>query len=270
MSRPGRVPSTQSQRRAIAAAFMEADVAQCYAARPPYAPELYDCLLRQVVGRRRALDLGCGQGKIAVVLADHFAEVLALDPSAAMIEAGKAADAGRHGTIAWICECAEAYHSDTIFDLVTAGTSIHWLDHTVVFPKLAEWTTTFAVITGDAPAFAPCGDDAWVAFLTRWLARVGGRYDPVQVAAEAIRHEVWMDIAGRQQFAYTFRQSVGDFIISQHSRATWSRMVMGEVLATEFDRELNDLMRPFARDGKLELAMVSELTWGAPRRKPRA
>jgi hypothetical protein len=47
-------------------------------------------------------------------------------------------------------------------------------------------------------------------------------------------------------------------------------MVMGEALATEFDRELNDLMQPFATDGKLELAMVSELTWGAPRRKPRA
>jgi hypothetical protein len=45
---------------------------------------------------------------------------------------------------------------------------------------------------------------------------------------------------------------------------------MGEVLATEFDRELNDLMRPFAMEGKLELAMVSYLTWGAPRRKPRA
>jgi len=45
---------------------------------------------------------------------------------------------------------------------------------------------------------------------------------------------------------------------------------MGELLATEFDRELNDLMQPFATDGQLELAMVSYLTWGAPRRMSRA
>jgi hypothetical protein len=45
---------------------------------------------------------------------------------------------------------------------------------------------------------------------------------------------------------------------------------MGEALADEFDRDLADLMRPFAADGQLALEMVSELTCGAPRRTPRA
>ena len=44
---------------------------------------------------------------------------------------------------------------------------------------------------------------------------------------------------------------------------------MGEALAAEFDRELEALLRPFAADGQLDLAMVSTLTWGAPRRTPR-
>ncbi len=43
---------------------------------------------------------------------------------------------------------------------------------------------------------------------------------------------------------------------------------MGE-LAAEFDAELTALMLPFTTDGLLELRMVSELTWGAPRSTPR-
>jgi SAM-dependent methyltransferase len=274
MHRPGRIATSPSARRAVASAFADADVARCYAARPPYAPALYEFLLGQVAGRGRALDLGCGPGKVAVILAEHFAEVVALDPSAAMIEAGQAAarrvaDAGRHGGTAWICDTAEAYRTDRGFDLVTAGTSIHWLDHEAVFPKLAGWTGTLAVIGGDEPAVAPCGDEAWTAFLARWLARVGGRYDPAGAAAEAERHEAWMDIAGRKEFPFTVRQSVAEFIRGQHSRATWSRAVMGETLATEFDRELEALLRPFATDGQLALDMVSTLTWGVPRRTPR-
>jgi SAM-dependent methyltransferase len=270
MHSPGRIATTPSARKAVASAFTDKDVARCYAARPPYAPELYDFLLRQVPGRARALDLGCGPGKIATVLAGHFAEVVALDPSAAMIEAGRAADAGTHHAITWVQETAEAYRSAAGFDLVTAGTSIHWLDHSAVFPKLAAWTATVAVITGDEPASAPCGDEAWTAFLARWIARVGGRYDRRSAAAEAGRHEAWMEIAGRKAFPFIFRQSIADFITAQHSRATWSRAVMGEALAAEFDRELDALLRPFATGGQLQLRMESALTWGRPLRVPAA
>lgn len=265
---PGRLPRTQAERAAVGGAFAEADVAACYAARPPYAPALFEFLLARTEGRARALDLGCGPGKIARALADHFAEVVALDPSAAMIAAGRAADAGLHENIAWVMDTAENYQAAGGFDLVTAGASIHWPDHAVVFPKLAGWTSILAVITGDEPFAPPCGREAWVAFLTRWIARVGGRYDPSRASAEMNRHEAWMDIAGRERFAFTFRQTVEDFVRSQHSRATWTRSRMGVDLSDEFDRDLDDLMRPFATDGWLDLDMVSDLTWGAPRRAP--
>lgn len=263
----------QTQRDVVGAIFAELDVARCYAHRPPYAAALYDFLLEQTPGRARALDLGCGPGNVAIALADQFAEVVALDPSAAMITAGQAADAGRHGNIAWINQTAEAYQCETGFDLVTAGTAIHWPDHAVLFPKLAGWTGVLAVISGDTPSPHPCGEKAWLDFLKPWLARMAQRtpgvrqpHDPAIFAAEATRHEAWMDIAGRERFAHTFRQSVEDFIACQHSRATWSRAAMGEVLAAQFDQELDDLMRPHATSGMLELSLVSELTWGAPRR----
>jgi SAM-dependent methyltransferase len=255
----------EAERAASAAVFGGADVARCYACRPPYAPALYEFLLAKTKGRNRALDLGCGPGKIAIILADHFAEVTALDPSVAMIRAGRRADKGRHGNLVWVNQSAEDIGTGEGFDLVTAGTAIHWMRHDLLFPKLAALTPTLAVISGDEPEHPPCGREAWIEFKVRWLTRLGRIYDQPGREAEGHRHEPWLDIAGRERFTFTFRQSVGDFVVCQHSRAAWTRVEMGETLADEFDRDLEALMRPHVRDGMLELELVSELVWGAPR-----
>jgi SAM-dependent methyltransferase len=263
-------PATREADRASAATiFGDADVARCYAHRAPYAPALFDFLLEKTPGRNRALDLGCGPGKIAIVLADHFAEVTALDPAAAMIEAGRAADTGRHDNIIWSNRRAEDFEMDQPFDLVTAGTAIHWMRHDALFPKLAALTPIVAIISGDGPAHPPCGQAAWTAFNSRWVSRLGGVYSPAAFGAEAARHEPWLDIAGRERFAFIFRQRLEDFITGEHSRATWARAAMGEALAAEFDSDLKALLAPYARDGVLEIDLASELTWGAPRTMPR-
>lgn len=263
-------------RTAGAAIFTEEKVVASYHARPPYAPALYEFLLGQVSGRARALDVGSGPGKVARVLADHFAEVVALDPSAGMIAAGQAADGGRHANIAWTLARAEDYASEAGFDLVTAGSSIHWADPAILFPKLARWTPVLAVLN-DAPIFPapppPCGHDAWVGFLGEWFERTGrklpaawreGGAAPPQPAP----HEAWMEVAGRQRFAFVFRQSVVDFVASNHSRANWARRWMDSDQARAFDAALTAMMTPFAVDGLLALDVVSELTWGAPRSTP--
>ena len=250
------------------AVFDDADIVRCYARRPPSAPGLFDFLLARIGGRDRALDLGCGPGKIAMVLADHFSEVTALDPSARMIEAGRQADAGRHGNIIWTHQRAEDLTAGQSFDLVTAGISIHWMRHDVLFPKLAALTPVLAVVSGDGKEHPPCAYEAWIDFKTRWLAKVGQVYNPAAFNADSSLHEAWMDIAGRERFAGRFRQSVADFITSQHSTATWARTAMGEALADAFDRELEALVAPCAKNGLLEFELVSELTWGAPRATP--
>ena len=261
-------PKSDTDRAAIGAVFDDADVVRCYAHRPPYAPALFDRLLERTEGRGRALDLGCGPGKIAMVLADHFAEVTALDPAAHMIEAGRRADAGRHGNIVWANIRAEDLAPGQSFDLVTAGTAIHWPRHDILFPKLAAMTPMLAIISADGQERAPCDLEAWIEFKTRWLARVGQIYDQATFNADNSRYERWLDIAGRERFAYHVRQSVEDFIASQHSTATWARSAMGVALGTEFDRDLDALLRPYAKEGLLELNLVSELTWGAPRTAP--
>jgi SAM-dependent methyltransferase len=270
--------SDQTRRDAGAAIFAQDDVAASYFGRPPYAPALHHLLLAQTAGRSRALDIGCGPGKVARVLAEHFDAVVALDPSGPMIAAGQAADAGAHPNIMWVQARAEDYESAAPFDIATFGCSIHWTDPAALFPKLARWTPLVAVLN-DAPIFPspapPCGHEAWIEFLAVWFERTGRRLpeDWRTPRAEAWSplgsHEAWLDIAGRRRFAATYEQRVDDFVAGNHARMNWNRRMMGAEVVAEFDAALDALMRPFATDGVLTLEAASELVWGAPRAAPK-
>ncbi len=254
---------TQNQRAAI---FDDADVARCYRHRPPYAPALYDFLLGLVPRRRMLVDLGCGPGKIAAALADAFEHVAAIDPASAMIGEARALYGAGHPNIAWLEARAEDAPLPDPIDLAIAGTAIHWMAHDILFPKLAERTNLVAIVTGDMPVDPPW-QDAWRAAMTAWLKRLHGEtYDETAFAADGQRYEPWLDIAGRRDFEFTYRQSIDDFIACQHSRASWSRTLMGDALGAEFDRDLAALLRPWAQDGQLTLNLTSTLVWGAPRR----
>ena len=68
-----------------------AGTARFYAAyRVPYPETLLDDLRNKakVTGHGRLLDLACGPGRVALPLAPHFAEVLAVDQEPEMIEVG--------------------------------------------------------------------------------------------------------------------------------------------------------------------------------------
>jgi len=247
-------------------AFDDADVARAYACRPPYAPAAIVALAGLPKARRRALDLGCGPGKLAGPLALHFGAVTALDPSAPMLAEGRRLWPAAN--IDWLHASDIGAPLDRPFDLVAAGTSIHFMDHATLFPRLAEATEVFATVGGDHPPDPPWGA-VWDEARDHWLRRVGRTPDPTGFAAFGTRHEAWIDIEGRQAFASTVSQPLADFIASQHSRATWTREAMGPDLAQAFDEDLALRLGPWTQDGVLTYELVTELTWGRPRRTPR-
>ncbi len=262
-SEPGRTMKAKT--------FEEEDVVRCYSKRPPYPDALFKRLFAIMKPGGKALDIGCGPGKIAQVLAEHYSQVVAIDPSRAMIEAAKSAYANRYQNIEWIQTPVENFEDEGEFSLITAGSSIHWVNHESVFPKLSNWTENLAIISGDEPVKLPCGSKEWIEFNTRWLKVLNKKdpkrwseYNPSSFKTEANRHEHWMEVAGREQYFETFFQPVWDFLESQHSRATWSRQAMGERLSRKFDDELLELMQPYQENGVIKMKIVSTLAWGRP------
>lgn len=129
-----------------------------YAAhRPTYPAALVDFLAEAAPGRALALDAGCGTGQLSTRLAERFAQVVAIDASAAQIAA-----ATPHDRVRYRATPAERSGlPDASADLVTVAQAAHWLDLDSFYDevrRVARPGAVLALITygvlhvADAPA----------------------------------------------------------------------------------------------------------------------
>lgn len=107
--------------------------AEAYAQfRPVYPQSLYDWLLPQVKNKKKAWDCGTGNGQVAAVLAEHFAEVYATDISKKQLE-----NAVQKPHIFYSVNAAEnSGFPDNEFDLVTVAQAIHWFDFETFYSEV--------------------------------------------------------------------------------------------------------------------------------------
>ena len=99
--------------------------------RPGYPPALFAWLASIAPDRRRAWDCGTGSGQAAVPLADHFAHVVATDPSAAQLTHA-ASRSGVHYAAMTAERSALAAGSTS---LVTVAQALHWFDLPAFFAE---------------------------------------------------------------------------------------------------------------------------------------
>jgi len=90
-------------------------------------------VLRDVLsldGTQRLIDVGCGPGSVALLLAPLFAEVVGVDPDPGMIaEAARRASRQGVGNARWVEAQAEALPDDLgSFRVATFAQSFHWMD----------------------------------------------------------------------------------------------------------------------------------------------
>jgi ubiquinone/menaquinone biosynthesis C-methylase UbiE len=93
--------------------------------RPTYPPELIEYIVSFVPERKLALDCATGNGQAALLLAEHFEEVIATDLSNEQLKYAKP-----HPKIAY--KQGPAEHTDfaeNTFDLITVAQAYHWFDH---------------------------------------------------------------------------------------------------------------------------------------------
>ena len=114
--------------------------------RPRYPEELIARLAQAagLDGRSRVLDLGSGPGHVAVPLAAHAGEVVAVDVEPEMLAQ---IDAPNVRTVLGRAEDVDASWGS--FDLVTAGRSFHWFDQELMFERLPLVTDKLALV-GDS------------------------------------------------------------------------------------------------------------------------
>ena len=99
--------------------------------RPTYPRELFEYLTTVAPGRTCALDVGTGSGQAAVALAEHFATVPAIDPSAEQL-----AHAAAHPRVTYQVGGAERLPMvDGSVDLILAAQAAHWFELDAFFAE---------------------------------------------------------------------------------------------------------------------------------------
>lgn len=153
--------------------------------RAPYSRSLGTTLAGEAGLARtgRLLDVGCGPGVVAVELAPFAAEVIGLDPDAAMLAEGTREAAKRGLTnIRWVRALAEELPQLGLgrFALVTFGQSFHWTDRERVAEAVYDLLQpggALALIVHDrdsspqpvGPGYPPVPHDVVRALIDRYL-----------------------------------------------------------------------------------------------------
>jgi len=252
-----------ADRDSLATTFRHPGVADAYRHRPPYPADVFDILERIITDRpRRVLDIGAGEGALARPLADRVDHVDAVDISAAMVRAGRRRPGGTRPNLRWIVGAAGTAPLDGPYALVTAGASLHWMSWQPTLTRLAAAMTphAFLAIVEHGHRNLP-----WREELTDVIVRHSRSrgYDPAFSLVDALCAAGLLELAGRAETApIVFRQPVADYIEHFHSTASLARELMTGDEAAAFGHAVEDLVRPYAVDGVLDLPVAAELAWG--------
>lgn len=249
-----------------ASQFKNRSLAEAYEFRPPYPDEMYEILVG-LLGNvsAKVLDVGCGQGKIARALVDRVGYVDAVDFSWEMVQVGKSLVNGNHPNLRWIHGRIEEVDLYPPYDMITAGSSIHWTEWSVVFPRFAEILTTgghLAIIDGDRPIESPW-HDAELSLIRRYSTNKHYEYiDLIQELADRGHFEL---IGDKWTQPVSYSQPLADYVESFHSRQSLSKEQMGDKNVKAFDTELTRALSDFADgEGVIRFNVSTRVTWGKP------
>ncbi|SFF43579.1 Methyltransferase domain-containing protein [Sunxiuqinia elliptica] len=99
--------------------------------RPKYPAEFYDYLCSLLPSRQRLWDCACGNGQVAIDLANQFEEIQATDFSENQLK-----QAFRHPKITYQLSAAESTNfPNRHFDLICVGQALHWFNIPAFFEE---------------------------------------------------------------------------------------------------------------------------------------
>ena len=258
----------------LAQVFADPDVARAYRQRAPYPDETFTILERLIVEPRTVLDAGAGNGALARTMTRFARHVDAVDPSAAMIDEGRRLPGGDDPRLRWIAGTAEEAPLDPPYGLITAGSSLHWMDHARAMPRFAAALAPGARLAlletdeGEHPLpevvqiierYSELAHHSDLPETIRAISRVatGCRHG----VDDALDASGWFVREGEQRTgAVSLRRSVEEYLEFLHSTSALARVRLGD-RADRFDADVRDL---FARNSlsSIERQVVGVVVWG--------
>lgn len=255
-------PEPRDTRTFYAETFKDRRVVDAYRHRPPYPDEVFAILAGLLIDEpRTVLDVGAGSGDLARRMVEFAGRVDAIDFSESMIEQGKRLPNGDHPHLRWIYGKVEEALLSPPYALITAGSSIHWLEWEKAFPLFRSLLTPHGFL---ALVYRRTLPMPWNADLrqmrVQFSAHPSARGSRV---VEELEMRGFFHRQGEKETApVPFSQSIEDYIEGLHSRSSFSRELMGQQPAADLDQQIKDLLLQFHPDGMLPLQVVGTVIWG--------
>src|SRR5258708_10705329 len=234
-------PKPENYGTYYAEAFKNNQVVDAYRFRPPYPDEVYAILADLITDEQcNIMDVGAGCGDIARRMVELVERVDAVDFSHNMIEMGKQLPNGTHPHLHWIYGKVEEVSLAPPYALITAGSSIHWTDWPIAFPRFRSMLTPHGYVALIHRRTLPM---LWDADLRQLRAQFTTRRDQGTNAVEELEVRGFFRKLGHKETApVPFSQSIDDFIEGLHSRSGYTRERMGQEKAGEFDQRVRTLL----------------------------
>lgn len=249
-------------RRELGGVFADEEVVQLYRYRPPYPEAVFEVLRKLIVEPRVVLDAGAGDGAIARRLAPLVERVDAVDPSRAMLAAGRQLPGGGDPRIRWIEGRAEDAELHGPYGLIACGASLHWMDLDVALPRFRDALGPGAVMAVVDTEYVHGAYRDEVHEVIREHSEVKDHRDTKDLIA-SLRSEGRFEVIGEERTApVPFEQSVDDNLDMLHSTSTLARVRLG-ARAARFDEQIRAI---FARHGldRVRYDVVGLVWWGRP------
>jgi len=225
-----------------------------------YAPELFQTVADRLAlrGDEALLDIGCGPGLLAIGFARFVGRCTGLDPEAAMIEAASTAAKEAGVRLTLHLGRLEDFRAEQIFDILTIGRALHWLDRGVALQVLEQLVSergrvlicgARSIETPATPWLKPFKDicASWAAGQDRKRHRIesrewfaGSRFCELDNISVTLAHHV----------------TITDLIGRALSKSNTSPAVMGK-RQSKFEAELRAVLEPFSEDGVLQEEIAS-------------
>ncbi len=246
--------------------FKDFSMVEAYQYRPPYPDEVFEILGTLITTQpRHALDIGTGRGDIARNLVHYVDRIDAVDFSQNMIEYGKQLPNGNSPHLHWLYGSVEDVELKPPYALVTAGSSLHWMNWDIVLPRLHEVLTSKGCLAIIEQNTQPT---AWHAELAEIIPKfsTNAKYQSYELVEELEMRGLFQQTGVKATQPIPFMQSVDDYIESFHSRNGFSRERMEPEMATQFDHEAKKILLKKYPDGVLSFHVVANVTWGFPKK----